>query len=103
MEVWRGHHVPAAPRSKAAVMNAAFKFSPAVREQIPLIIGLAGGTGSGKTYTALELATGMAGGKRFGLIDTESSRAKHYADRFAFDHGELVAPFRPERYQEAIV
>jgi AAA domain-containing protein len=87
----------------AAFVNAAFKFAPAVRERIPLIIGLAGGTGSGKTYTALELATGMAGGKRFGLIDTESGRAKHYADRFAFDHGDLVAPFRPERYQDAIV
>ena len=87
-------------------MNAAakqFEFKPAVREAIPLILGIAGGTGSGKTYSALELATGLAGGKRFGLIDTESGRARHYADNFQFDHGELVAPFRPDRYQDAIV
>jgi len=80
-----------------------FTFRPAVRESVGLIVTLAGGTGSGKTYSALRLATGMAAGKRFAVIDTEAGRAKHYADRFAFDHGDLAPPFRPSRYQEAIV
>jgi hypothetical protein len=77
-------------------------FKSAVRENVPLLIGLAGGTGSGKTYTAMELATGLSGGKPFAFIDTENNRAKHYADRFKFDHADMRAPFRPERYIEHI-
>jgi dephospho-CoA kinase len=79
-----------------------FEFRPAKRENVPLLIGLAGGTGSGKTYTALRLAKGIAGDVPFALIDTETGRAKAYADQFRFDHGDLSAPFRPDRYLEAI-
>lgn len=80
-----------------------FTFKPAVRENVSLLIGLAGGTGSGKTFTAMRLAAGIAGDKPFALIDTEAGRGKHYADQFRFDHGDLAAPFRPEAYTEAIV
>jgi hypothetical protein len=79
-----------------------FTFKKARRENVSLVIGLAGGTGSGKTYTALRLATGMAGDKPFVLIDTEAGRGKHYADQFNFDHGDLRPPFRPDAYIEAI-
>jgi hypothetical protein len=67
-----------------------------------LLLGLAGGTGSGKTYSAMRLAKGLAGDARFGAVDTENGRASHYADEFAFDVVDLGAPFRPERYSEAI-
>jgi len=80
-----------------------FIFRPALRENVQLIIGLAGGTGSGKTYTAMRIAKGICGDKRFCVIDTENGRSKHYADRFDFDHGDLRAPFSPARYEEAIV
>lgn len=79
-----------------------FSFRPAIRENVPLLIGLAGGTGSGKTFSAMRLAKGLAGGKRFAVIDTEAGRAKHYADAFAFDHGDISAPFEPKTYLEAI-
>lgn len=79
-----------------------FEFRPAVREQVGLLIGLAGGTGSGKTYSAMSLAKGMSGGKPFAVIDTEAGRAKHYADEFRFDHGALPPPFTPDAYAEAI-
>jgi hypothetical protein len=79
-----------------------FEFRPAVREDVPLVLGLAGSTGSGKTFSALRLAKGLAAGKRFCIIDTENGRAKHYADQFDFDHGDLTAPFTPGRYMEAI-
>lgn len=80
-----------------------FTFRRAVRENVPLLIGLAGGTGSGKTWSAMTLAKGLTpSGKRFAVIDTEAGRAKHYADQFAFDHGDLAPPFRPDRYAEAI-
>jgi AAA domain len=80
-----------------------FAFKPAVRENVSLLVGLAGGTGSGKTFTAMRLASGIAGDKPFALIDTAAGRGKHYADRFRFDHGDLHAPFRPEAYTEAIL
>jgi hypothetical protein len=79
-----------------------FTFRPAKREAVGLLIGLAGASGSGKTFSALRLAKGLAGNKPFCLIDTEAGRAKHYADQFAFDHGDLHAPFSPAAYAEAI-
>lgn len=79
-----------------------FEFRPAVREDVGLLIGLAGGTGSGKTYSAMRLAKGLAGDKPFAVIDTEAGRAKHYADQFKFDHADLKPPFRPSAYAEAI-
>ena len=79
-----------------------FSFRPAVRENVGLLIGLIGASGSGKTYTAMRLASGISAGKPFALIDTEAGRAKHYADAFRFDHGDLAPPFSPEAYAEAI-
>lgn len=77
-------------------------FRPAVREAIPLIIGIAGASGAGKTYSAMKLAKGISGTKKFAVIDTENGRARHYADEFKFDVADLAAPFRPEAYAAAI-
>lgn len=79
-----------------------FEFRPAVRENVGLLIGLAGGTGSGKTMSAMRLAAGLAADRPFAVIDTEAGRARHYADKFKFDHGDLKPPFRPQAYAEAI-
>lgn len=80
-----------------------FEFRPAKRENVPLLIGVAGGTGSGKTYSALLLARGIAKGEPFAIVDTENGRAKHYADLFPeMRHGEIHAPFRPDKYADAI-
>ena len=80
-----------------------FSFRPAVRDRTSLLIGVMGPSGSGKTYTALSLATGLAGdGGKIAVIDTEAGRAKHYADQFRFDHGDMTPPFSPQRYMEAI-
>lgn len=81
---------------------AGITFRPAVRENVGLIVGIAGASGSGKTYSGLRLASGMAGGKRFALLDTEAGRASHYSDRFDFDVADLRPPFRPSAYAEAI-
>lgn len=79
-----------------------FAFTPAVRRNTHILIALAGASGSGKTFTALELATGLAGTGKIAVIDTEAGRALHYADRFKFDHCDLIPPFTPARYREAI-
>ena len=80
-----------------------FTFRPAVRENVGLWINLIGGTGGGKTFTAMRLASGISGDKPFAVIDTENRRALHYADQFKFDHAELVPPFRPQAYADAVV
>lgn len=80
-----------------------FTFRPGALENVGLIIGLSGGTGSGKTFTAMRLAVGIAGDKPFAVIDTENGRAKHYANQFRFDIGDLAPPFRPDAYLEAIL
>jgi len=79
-----------------------FQFRPAVREAVALLIGLIGPSGGGKTFTAMRLAKGICGNDPFAVIDTEAGRAKHYADIFKFDHGELKPPFRPSTYSDAI-
>jgi hypothetical protein len=80
-----------------------FVFKKAIREEVGLLIGLAGGTGSGKTFSAMRLAAGISGDRPFAVIDTEAGRAKHYADKFHFDHGDLHPPFSPQAYAEAIM
>lgn len=90
-----------------------FEFQPAVRSRVSLLIAIAGASGSGKTRSALGIARGLAGGddSKIAVIDTEAGRALHYApamgekataDRFAFSHGDLRAPFSPEAYADAI-
>lgn len=78
-------------------------FRRAIRENVGLIVGLAGASGSGKTFTAFRLASGIAGGKPFAVIDTEAGRATHYADQFSFDCADLKPPFRPQAYADAIM
>lgn len=80
-----------------------YEFRPAVRENVGLWINLVGGTGGGKTYTAMRLASGISGGKPFVVLDTENRRALHYADQFNFHHAEIRPPFRPDAYSDAIV
>ncbi len=79
----------------------AFEFKPAKREGVGLFVGIAGGTGSGKTYSALRVAKGIAGGKRIAAIDTEGRRMSHYATDFDFDVADMLQPFRPERFSDA--
>ena len=84
-------------------MSPAYTFRPALRENVNLLICLAGPSGGGKTYTAMRLAKGITPvGQRFAVIDTEAGRAKHYADQFSFDHCDLHPPFRPTAYLDAI-
>jgi ABC-type dipeptide/oligopeptide/nickel transport system ATPase subunit len=81
-----------------------FEAKPAVRESVPLLVGLMGCSGSGKTFSALRLATGIqsvVGGDIFG-IDTEARRMLHYADQFKFKHIEFNAPFGSLDYLAAI-
>ncbi|GBQ90001.1 AAA family ATPase [Gluconobacter albidus] len=91
-----------------------FTIRPAVRSKIGLLFGIAGASGSGKTFSALTLAEGIKGKDgKIAVIDTEAGRALHYAPKpgdkanpakgtFEFLHLDFPAPFTPSRYVEAI-
>lgn len=80
-------------------------FEKAKREQVWLKVLLSGASGSGKSYSALKLATGIfneCGGEGIAYIGTEGSRNKYYADEFDYDLLELSEPYESEKYIEAI-
>ena len=79
-------------------------FVKAKKEKIWTKILLGGSSGSGKTYSALRLATGLAKkcGSGIAAIDTEAGRIRYYANEFDFSDMQLTEPFTPEKYIEAI-
>lgn len=81
-------------------MTRTFETKPAVRSQVPLLIGLVSPSGAGKTYSALRLASGIqrVSGGDISVLDTESRRALHYADKFKFHHTPFGSPFGPLDY-----
>jgi hypothetical protein len=77
--------------------DAASLFVPAVRRNTAFIGALCGGSGSGKTLSALLLAEGLAGPDgRIVVIDSEGDRALHYADDHEFFHYSWRAPYTPQ-------
>lgn len=106
-----------------------YLFRRAERETTSLLIALAGASGSGKTYSAILMALGLAypdmtpeqiiatlkaeGRSRIVVLDSEGGRALHYApapgqdpdfkSSFPFEYGELTPPFTPQSYQDSVV
>lgn len=76
------------------------QFQKAQRKQAKLRLALSGPSGSGKTTAALLIAKGLGG--KIAVIDTERGSASLYSDLVEFDTLDLVPPFTPERFIEAI-
>lgn len=74
-------------------------FSKASKKKSKLRMALVGPSGTGKTYTALAIATHL--GQRVAVIDTERGSASKYADLFAFDVLDLET-FAPQQYVDAL-
>lgn len=85
-----------------------FEVKTVERTGAHLLIQLSGVSGGGKTYSALQLAYGLAGGDASKVvgIDTENRRMALNADILPggarFKIIEFFAPFSPDRYIEAI-
>ena len=75
-------------------------FKKAEKRQAKLRLAFTGPSGPGKTYSALQAATGI--GKRIAVIDTENHSASLYADEFEFDTLEIDPPYTIEKYIQAI-
>lgn len=95
------------------------RFTPVSQLTDPLTVtlGLSGASGTGKTYSALLIARGLAEGATgrkgspIGIVDTENRRALHYREAFpemvhfdmkAVDDGGRMIGFGPERWIEVI-
>jgi len=76
-------------------------FKKAVKYGSKLRMAIAGPAGSGKTWTALTLATALAGSGKIAVIDTEHRTSEKYADTFDFDMDELTN-FNPNNYIASI-
>ncbi len=76
-----------------------FTFKKATKKQAKLRLAFVGPAGSGKTYSALEVASHLGG--RVAVLDTERGSASKYAGIFQFDALEPES-FSPDTYVEAI-
>lgn len=65
-------------------------FKKASKKGSKLRLALFGVSGSGKTFSALRIASGL--GQKIAVIDTERGSASKYADRFSFDVAECEKP-----------
>src|SRR5215831_1863771 len=79
---------------------AELQFKRAVKTDARLRLALDGPPGSGKTYSALKIATELGG--PIALVDTEHGSASKYADEFEFDVLELSS-YHPQNYIDALV
>lgn len=78
-----------------------FVFTPAVKEAVKARLALQGPGGSGKTCTALRIASALADGGRIAMIDTQARQSRYYADQFKFDVADMSS-FHPDALVEAL-
>lgn len=84
-------------------MNARFAAVPANRSEEPLLLGMIGPPGGGKTLSALKLAKGIQSvrGGPIRVIDTEGGRSRKYNDIIPFEIVEMMGG-RSNDFLEAI-
>lgn len=88
-----------------------FVVTKAVRRAIPTLTSLSGTSGSGKTFSGLLLAAGLAGDTgKVGMLDAENGRGTLYEDdpdiRKAlpgYEYVPISAPYSPARYTKGLL
>lgn len=85
-----------------------FKIATAVRENVKLKLGIAGPSGAGKTYSALQLAYGITGDwSKVAVGDTENKSALYYSAmgpwrHIPFDPNLVDGGYHPNNYAALI-
>lgn len=75
----------------------------AQRKNVKIKLALQGSSGSGKSYSALQIGFGLVNNwSKIAVIDTENQSASLYANMGNFNILVLKPPFSPERYIEAL-
>lgn len=81
----------------------ALTFTPATRSEAKARVAIIGPTGAGKTWTALEWATVLAGPEgRIAVIDSENGSAALYSDQYRFDTARWMPPYSALKLAAAI-
>lgn len=79
------------------------KLEQAQRKRAKIKMGLQGPSGSGKTMSALLIAFGLCNDwSKIAVIDTENHSAELYAHLGDYNVLNLLPPYTPEKYVEAI-
>jgi nucleoside-triphosphatase THEP1 len=74
----------------------------AERRNAKIKLALQGPSGSGKTYSALQIARGLTEWNNVVIVDTENHSADLYDHLGGFNVIDLVKPYSPEKYIQAI-
>lgn len=74
----------------------------AKRKNAKMKLALQGSAGSGKSLSALLLASGMTDWSKIAVIDTENNSADLYSHLGNYNSLQLERPYTPERYIKAI-
>lgn len=82
-----------------------YQAQPATRSEEPLLLGLIGPPGGGKTLSALKLAKGIQSvrGGDIIVLDTEGGRSRKYNDLIPFSIVEMPPNSRSDAFLEAIM
>lgn len=77
---------------------SAFKPASTYTQRHGTFVVVTGGTNSGKSWSAMRLARGLAGDRKIAAADTEGGRLLHLRKHFDFDLTMIEPPHRPEKY-----
>jgi hypothetical protein len=77
-------------------------FKPAVRSEAFIKMAVIGISGSGKSWSALLIAKGLAGDGKIAVLDTENSSSNLYEKLCKFDIEDIREPFSVIKYINAI-
>jgi cellulose biosynthesis protein BcsQ len=79
------------------------KLQKATRKAVKLRLNISAPSGAGKTMSALRMAYGLCGDwSKVVVIDTENGSASLYSHLGDFNTIDLIPPFTPEKYIQAI-
>jgi hypothetical protein len=79
------------------------KLQTAARKRAKIKMALQGPSGSGKSFSALQIAKGLClKWESIAVIDTENGSSELYSHLGPYQVMQLTSPFSPERYIEAI-
>ena len=80
----------------------AVQIRKAQRSKSHLKLVIDGVSGSGKTYSSLQIARGIGPDSKVLLIDTENGSGELYSHLYDYDYIRLTPPYSPAKYVEAI-